>query len=141
MSTSLLAQIPLLKGDNYFKWAKEMKAYFRSQGVWALAIEGSKPKDAPSAADAAEKARVLAAQQDYAIKNEQALGTMFLKCTDSVRIHIADKITGYGAWSALKDAYSKTGASVIYADFKQAVEFKLSGAGSPAEEHCETHRA
>ena len=39
------ASLPILKGDNYENWCKQMKVIFYFQGLWDLVKHGLEPLD------------------------------------------------------------------------------------------------
>ena len=40
---NFLTSLPVLKGDNYENWCKQMKVIFYYQGLWDLVKEGLEP--------------------------------------------------------------------------------------------------
>ncbi|KZP09578.1 hypothetical protein FIBSPDRAFT_702407, partial [Athelia psychrophila] len=72
-------------------------------------------------------------QKDWKSRNQKALGTMRLRMAPAVR-HIISGKNANEAWTALKSAYGTPGASAIYADFKAAAKFYISGNSHPAPE-------
>ena len=107
-----------------------------SQNLWT-AVHDNKPTDLPSSASAEAKAARSAEQAEFKKKEESVLGTMYLLCDPGAWVHITEKVTASGAWNVLKIAYATPGLSVIFADFKQAVGFRLTGANLAAKLECD----
>src|SRR5271170_7913889 len=129
MSSQLDRLVPVLNRTNYLVWAEQMTAYLRSQGLWGYPNNDIKSPGRPGpTASTTEKE----AFDQWLLKDSQAIGTIVLRTSVSCRIHFKDKVSSWGHWTALKEAYSEVGASVISADFRQAVGFRISGAGHPA---------
>src|SRR5271170_5915224 len=129
MYSQLDCLVPVLDGTNYLVWAEQMTAYLRSQGLWGYPNNDIKSPGRPGPTATATEKEVF---DQWVLKDNQAIGTIVLRTSVSCWIHFKNKISSWGHWTALKEAYSKVGASVISADFRQAVGFCISSAGHPA---------
>ena len=65
--------------------------------------------------------------------NAQALTTIQFRSANSIQSKYEDKTSARETWEALTKDYSKTTVPIIFAEFKKAIAFKLSG-GDPAPE-------
>jgi len=65
--------------------------------------------------------------------NAQALATIQLRLADSIRSKYEDKTSTRETWEILTKDYPETTVPIIFAEFKKAIAFKLSG-GDPAPE-------
>ncbi|EEB89024.1 hypothetical protein MPER_12932, partial [Moniliophthora perniciosa FA553] len=73
-------------------------------------------------------------QKDWDEKNDRAIGSICLRLSPSLRHHKTDSDTAATLWTTLKGTYDKAGPGIVYADFKQAVSFKVSGNVHPLTE-------
>ena len=101
-------RIQALTGTNYITWSEEMKALFRSKGLWQL-VDGKEPHPTTAGPD----------QTD--IKQDRAAGELMLNIAPDHRVHIrADQDDPTKAWSALKKVFVQQKASshfVAYDEF------------------------
>src|SRR4051794_9996338 len=127
--------VPLFDGSNYTVWAQGMTAALRAKGVWQVA-RGSEvhPSDLPSSASAAEIAARVKEQSEWDNRDDQALGLMQLKMAKSLHYHITDTMISFDLWENLKSSYGVSGPARLFADFKRAITFRISGNGHPAPE-------
>ncbi|KZP30222.1 hypothetical protein FIBSPDRAFT_1038538 [Athelia psychrophila] len=112
MSNALTTLVSIFNGSNYLVWADEIEAFFMAQNLWSIVSNDFKdPGNVPSSvSDDTKQAQHEDKQKDWKSRNRKALGTMRLYC------------------------YGTPGASTIYADFKAAAKFYISGNSHPAPE-------
>ena len=77
--------------------------------------------------------RHRADNQQWNKGNAQALTTIRLRLADSIQSKYEDKTSARETWEALTKDYPETTVPIIFAKFKKAITFKLSG-GDPAPE-------
>jgi len=132
-SKSVEAHVPVLDGANYQIWAVRMTAFLRSQGLWNIvkAIKGNPPELDPATSKPEQLIVHAKERLDWSNRDDQALGAISLRLSPNLMNHIGT--TAYRTWKNLEDTFGKPGPAMIYADFRQAINFKLSG-GNPAPE-------
>ncbi|KAF8798350.1 hypothetical protein BYT27DRAFT_7123076 [Phlegmacium glaucopus] len=133
MSSESLELVPLFDGTNYTSWATTMAAYLKMQGLWQITKGSVNRPQSPaiSASDAAAVATRVAIRL-WDLKDDQALGTIMLRLAESVRHE--EGATSYMTWQNLEKSYAKQRPSLIFADFKEATSFRISGNGNPIPE-------
>ena len=119
-TSSVSTHIPILDGTNYREWATQMRAYLQSVGLW-LIVSGT--TTAPM--DPVEL-------QKWTLSDLMANGAIELQCS----LNICDLIgnTSAATWTALSTAFSATGVSRLFGDFKAVTQFHFSGTQHPAAE-------
>src|SRR6202789_4132894 len=142
MSTALMQLVPLLDGSNYLPWARSMRAYLKSQGLWAIVngterypIDPNAPKPSPSGTSPSGYTlpkEIEEAQKAYWLKNNAAIGTLMLHLTPA----IADMCNSFNGaddiWNHLKREYSTPSLSYAYQQFKIAMNFKIDTSCHPS---------
>src|SRR5260370_14735535 len=123
MSGQLASFVPVLDGSNYLEWARLLEAYLKMQSLWAV-TSGSwdrlVPKDANNVTEKEEE-KIDLWDED----NSQAVGTMVLRISPSI-IPLIDGQTAPDAWVTLKKVFGTSTPSVIYKDFREAINFRLN---------------
>src|SRR5258708_35745763 len=123
MSGQLASFVPILDGSNYLEWARLLEAYLKMQSLWAV-TSGSwdrlVPKDANNVTEK-EEDKIDSWDED----NSQSVGTMVLRISPSI-IPLIDGQTAHDAWVTLKKAFGTSTPSVIYKDFREAINFRLN---------------
>src|SRR5258708_12649576 len=123
MSGQLASFVPVLDGSNYLEWARLLEAYLKMQSLWAV-MSGSwdklVPKDANNVTEKEEEKIDVWDEDNY-----QAVGTMVLHISPSI-IPLIDGQTASDAWVTLKKAFGTSTPSVIYKDFREAINFRLN---------------
>ena len=138
-SKSVEAHVPILDGANYQVWAVKMTAFLRSQGLWNIvrSIESNPPELDPAVYKPVDIAIRNKERLEWSNRDDQALGAISLRLSPNLMNHIGT--TSYRTWKNLEDTFGKPGPAMIYADFRQAINFKLSGGNSalklPASSH------
>ena len=143
-SKSVEVLVPRLDGANYQAWAMTMTAFLCAQGLWSITGgRDTKPSEiavadgaTPTAAQIAQIDARRKERLDWDNRDDQALGFIQLRIAHSLYHHVGG--TSYRTWKNLEDAFGKPGPAMIHADFKQAVQFKLSG-GNPGPEISRLH--
>ncbi|KZP19086.1 hypothetical protein FIBSPDRAFT_744463, partial [Athelia psychrophila] len=136
MSNALTTLVSIFDGSNYLVWEDKIEAFFMAQDLWSVISNDFKdPGNVPSSivSDDTKRAEHEDKQKDWKSCNQKALGTMHLCMAPAVCRIISGKNVNE-AWTALQTAYGTLGASTIYADFKAAVKFYISGNSHPAPE-------
>jgi len=130
-SSLLSTSVSLLDGSNYIVWKNQMRAWLRSKGLWQITNGNEKkfPELDPSASSAARKANYKQCM-DWDNKNNQAYGTILLHVNPLVAVITNSSLTAKAVWEALHAAFSTTGPSAIFANFKNAISKRISSASS-----------
>jgi len=77
---------------------------------------------------------------DWDNKDDQAYGTILLRVNPSVAVVANSSLTAKAVWEALHAAFSTTGPSAIFANFKNAISKKISLA-NPAIDIMEMYKS
>ena len=105
-----LHRIQALTETNHITWSEEMKALFRSKGLWWL-VDGKEPHPTTASPD----------QTAWDIKQDRAAGELMFNIAPNQRVHIrADQDNPTKAWTALKKVFIQQKASshfVAYDEF------------------------
>jgi len=128
--TSLLStSVSVLDGSNYLVWKNQMRAWLWSKGLWQITNRNEKKFNElnPSTTVAACEANYKQCM-DWNNKDDQAYGMILLRVNPSVAAIANSTLTAKAVWEALHAAFSTTGPSAIFADFKNAISKKISTA-------------
>ena len=117
---SVSTYVPILDGTNYREWSAQMRAYLRSVGLW-LIVSGT--TTAPT--DPVEL-------QKWTLSDSMANRAIELRT--SINLHDLIAATSAATWTALSTAFSVTGVSRLFGDFKSLTQFRFSGTQHPAAE-------
>ena len=102
--------VQALTGTNYITWSEEMKALFRSKGLWQL-VDAKEPCPTTAGPD----------QTAWDIKQDRAAGELMLNIAPDQQVHIqVDQDDPTKAWTALKKDFIQQKASshfVAYDEF------------------------
>ena len=118
LSTSVF----ILDRSNYLVWKNQMRAWLRSKGLWQITNGNEKKFNElnPSTSSAACKANYKQCM-DWDNKDDQAYGTILLRVNPSVAVLANSALTAKAIWEVLHAAFSTSGPSAIFADFKNAI--------------------
>ncbi|KAJ3500326.1 hypothetical protein NMY22_g19292 [Coprinellus aureogranulatus] len=135
MSDSMVTFVTRFNGTNAAEWFDAMKAYLQLKGLW-LIVNGDyeKPEEVASSAELEVQAARNKEIRDWEIDDGKARGAIVLRLTQSIANQVKDKVTSKDVWDALVAKYSRVGVSVIYSDFKAAVNFRITGNSDPRPE-------
>src|SRR5260370_11427199 len=128
MSGQLASFVPVLDGSNYLEWARLLEAYLKMQSLWAVTSgnwDRLVPKDASNESEHAEE-KIDSWDEGHS----PAAGTMVLRISPSI-IPLIDGQTAPDAWVTLKKAFGTSTPSVIYKDFREAINFRLKPTEPP----------
>ena len=119
-TNSISTYVPILDGMNYREWSAQMRAYLWLVGYW-LIVNGTTtaPMD-------------LVELQKWTLSDLMANGAIELRCSLNIRDLIGT--TSNATWTALSTAFSVTGVSCLFGDFKAVTQFCFSGTQHPAAE-------
>src|ERR1700689_5821468 len=146
MSGSLDKLVPMLDGTNYCDWEVTMSSYLMTQDLWDLISNDppAEPQPTPrieGVGDAARRVRVPPTEAELAeyktqliaFKKEdnKALGAIGFRLALHLRHHRGD--TARITWENLKGQFGAPSVSASFANFKNAINLKLSG-GNPIPE-------
>jgi hypothetical protein len=131
---TLKAEIPVFRGDKYNQWATAMKNHLQSMTLWNLV---NKKEDEPVAdTDATKNADLAKRKADWNDKNQKAIGTIRLRCSDSIQSWIDSKNIdkAFEVWDALKGEYEQLSIATGYEHFVKAMSVHLSPHKDPTPE-------
>ena len=149
-SSQLTTLVPVFTGSNWTIWSSKMTDYLQAMGVWAF-VSGDEPappkyeetSDAPVASTSSGKQpaaapttspRILTKEyREWRKSDHQALGCIKLRIADLIKHHIKDAEMSFLAWFTLEEKFGKAGSSLIFGEFRQTLNFCLSG-GAPVPE-------
>lgn len=130
MSSVLVQLVSVLDGSNYLQWADQIEAYFMANDLWSVVI-GNYPQPTELAIGTDEEiAANHKEREDWMSKNHRALGNLRLRIAPTLHHTIKGK-SAAEAWQTLKDTYGKPGPSVIFADFKALISFRINDQSHP----------
>ena len=124
--------IPKLDGSNFLVWSGKMQAYLRSQGLWNM-VKGSE-QNPPNLGEGSKPDTIALCRREkieQSNHDNQAIGIIQLWLIDNLYDKVG--LISHRIWKNLEDAFGISGLAIIHADFKKAINFKLSG-GNPAPE-------
>ena len=141
MSSALTTLVPIMTGPNYQSWLPMMRNFLMSQKQWRIL---SKPEPSPVAAvegqDATETEPAVQAVssneddiEDWRDTNDQALGNVFLRLAPAIQHRFREETNAGSLWRKLEKAYGKPGISVMYLEFKSAIETTIPEHGNPTQ--------
>src|ERR1700733_1296356 len=132
MSSSIERLVPLLDGSNYRVWKDSMKSYLMSQGYWRIA-NGEYLKPASLATTNGCYAQVESDRREWDNKDDAAYGSIMLRIAPLLH-NLATGQTGAKAlWDVLAATLGKTGAALIYSEFKAATSVWISASNPTAD--------
>jgi len=104
-----------------------MKAWLQSKGLWQITSRNERKsleaaKNAPSTVQEANYKVCM----DWDNKDDQAYGTILLRVNPSVATVATSATTARDVWTAFHTAFSTTGPSAIFTEFKNAISKKIS---------------
>ena len=71
--------------------------------------------------------------KDWNDTNDQALGNIFLRLAPAIQHRFREEINTGFLWTKLEKAYGKPGISVMYMEFKSAIETTIQEHGNPTQ--------
>ena len=119
MSSSIEKLVPLLDGSNYRVWKDSMQSYLMSQGYWRI-TNGQYLKPASLATTNDCYAQVESDRREWDNKDDTAYGSIMLRITPSLHNLTTGQIGAKALWDVLAATLGKTGAALIYSEFKAA---------------------
>jgi hypothetical protein len=147
MSSQITQLVPVLDESNYGTWAKSMKAYLMSLGLWSFAnslddmpISPDHPKDIKSAnyasktpdeQEALDKLYEIAvdffnvAHKEWQKKDHQTIGTIILRTNPSIQEELGTLDYANDVWTRLADSYGTATPTSVYKDFKKAIGVRI----------------
>jgi hypothetical protein len=147
MSSQITQLVPVLDGSNYGTWAKSIKAYLMSLGLWSFAnslddmpISPDHPKDIKSAnyaskmpneQEALDKHYEIAldsynvAHKEWQKKDHQTIGTIILRTNPSIQEELGTLNYANDVWTRLADSYGTATPTSVYKDFKRAIGVRI----------------
>ena len=112
MSSQLTNLVPIFDRQNYGQWAKAIKVFLMSQGLWGY-TDGSIAQPAPGTP--AEEAATWKRASDM------ARGNIVLRLTPAVQQASEEAATVVDLWNALHIGYGSPMATTVYKDLKEAL--------------------
>ena len=125
----------IFDGSNYKQWAKQMKAYLMSQGLWGYAKGTIDKPPFPTPVDKdgkakkvtdKEKAKWHEAHDPWKQSQDMAQGSIMLCLSPSVQQNYASADSAETLWDNLQSAYDITNVPTIYKDFKEIISFCIN---------------
>jgi len=130
---SLGSRVPTLDGTNYRLWAIQMGNFLRAKGLWQYtSAQITRPANPPDNATLAQAQTARDKQQEWDLKDDEAIGFIMLYVTPS--LHDQQGNTAHRTWENLKSKFEKQGAANIYNDFQRLVNYRISGSKHPGIE-------
>ena len=115
MST-LTTLVPVLDGNNYNIWSKQMEAFLKSSALWEI-VCGRHP--APAAADEDKPTDAeTEAFNVWATEDDRAVGSIVLRLSPAIQRQVEKFGTSRTIWDHLKTQYGGVSAANVYQDFK-----------------------
>jgi len=126
-SSLLSTAVSILDGLNYLVWKNQMKAWLWSKGLWQITV-GNEQKfpEADANATIAICEANYKSWMEWDNKDDQAYGTILLCVNPSVTVVADSAATANIVWQALQAAFSQTGPSAIFTEFKSVISQKIS---------------
>src|ERR1700733_3089810 len=132
MSSSIEKLVPLLDGSNYRVWKDSMQSYLMSQGYWRI-TNGQYLKPASLATTNDRYAQVESDRREWDNKDDAAYGSIMLRIAPLLH-NLATGQTGAKAlWDAIATTLGKTGAALIYSEFKAVTSIRVSATNPMAD--------
>ena len=141
MSSALTTLVPVMTGPNYQSWMPMMRNFLMSQKQWRILhkLEPS-PVEAVEGQEATETTPAVQAVssneddiEDWRDTNDQALGNIFLRLAPAIQHRFREESIAGFLWTKLEKAYGKPGVSVMYLEFKSAIETTIPEHGNPTQ--------
>ena len=135
MSSQLTSFTTIFDSSNYKQWAKQMKAYLMSQGLWGYAKGTIDKPPYPTPVDKdgkakkvtdKEKAKWHEAHDPWKQSQDMAQGSIMLCLSPSVQQNYASADSAETLWDNLQSAYDITNVPTIYKDFKEIISFCIN---------------
>ena len=123
MSSQLTNLVPVFDGQNYGQWAKAIKVFLMSQGLWGY-TNGTIAQ--PGAGAPAEE---VAAWQRA---SDMARGNLVLRLAPAVQQSAEEAATVVDLWNALCIGYGSPTATTVYKDLKEAISIRIHNNSHPA---------
>ena len=137
ISANIDNHVMLFKGVDYNIWADQIQTYLEFTGLWTYTSTTSRaPIDPGESASNKEKNSYRAELNKYNEGTTKCMGAMRLRLHPDIRNHpdIKGSVGPFTLWSKIQELYGKPGLSVIYSDFKQAINFAWDGNLDPRSE-------
>ena len=132
MSSSIEKLVPLLDGSNYRVWKDSMQSYLMSQGYWRIANgQYLKPHSVATTSD--RYAQVESDRRDWDNRDDAAYGSIMLRIAPSLQNLATGQVGAKALWDVLAATLGKTGAALIYAEFKAATSVRISATNPMAD--------
>ena len=109
MSSQLTYLVPVFDGQNYGQWAKAIKAFLMSQGLWGY-TDGTIAQ--PGAGAPAEEVA------NWQRSSDMARGNIVLRLAPAVQQSAEEAATVVDLWNALHVGYGSPMATTVYKDLK-----------------------
>src|SRR6266568_3508524 len=123
MSSSAFKDLPRLNGTNYRRWANDLEAYLRSQGLWSLTYRAipDHERDAQGAITT-DRTSQIEAWED---KNDQALGIIRLLLEPHIATRFSSQMNASSLWDELEDAFSTPTIASAFTEFKAMLDVTI----------------
>ena len=140
MSSQLSTVVPVFDRSNYQLWAKAMKAYLMSQGLYGhvsgTVIEPPYPykvdEDGKTLTPTKEELKAYHEEHDpWQHTQDMALVSILLCLLSSVQQNASEVDNAQQLWETLKLVYDMQSAPTIYKDFKEAISFHINSNSHP----------
>ena len=141
MSSALTTLVPIMTGPNYQSWMPMMRNFRMSQKQWRI-LHKPEPSpvdavDAQAATETEPAVQAVASNEDdieeWRDTNDQALGNIFLRLAPAIQHRFREETIASFLWTKLEKAYGKPGVSVMYLEFKSAIETTIPEHGNPTQ--------
>ena len=123
---SLNKTIPVFDGANFLEWQPQMKGFLQLKGWWHI-VNSTITQPVVGAAGATQ-----ADVNGWLMADKMALGAITLKLVHTLRTGMV-AATSAATWTALTTAFTHTGVSAVYQDFKAAMRVRI-GTSNPAKD-------
>ncbi|EAU88275.2 hypothetical protein CC1G_11753 [Coprinopsis cinerea okayama7 len=137
ISANIDNHVMLFKGVDYNVWADQMQTYLEFTGLWNYTRSSSQLAiDPGESASNKEKSSYRAELNKYNEGTTKCMGAVRLRLHPDIWNHpdIKGCVSPFTLWSKIQELYGKPGLSVIYSDFKQAINFAWDGNLDPCSE-------
>ena len=128
MSSALTQLVTIFNGSGYQAWADQMMAYLDFQGLSLIVLGGITcpvvPEETKDNKDLVTKMEEK--EEKWVMQDKQARGAIYLRITPAIKSQVSGD-TSQKVWESLKSKFGIAGLPVIFTDFKQAIQFQLSG--------------
>ena len=140
-TSQLAASVPIFDGSNFLAWAKPMRAFLMSQGLWGYAsgdlvdtaFPFGKKKADGSYEDATpeEMKEYKEAHLPWQRGQDMCLGHIILRLSPSIQQNFLEHENAEGLWHSLQRAYGTTNLPTVYRDFKEATSIRFNSNTHP----------